>query len=155
MCRHFRPDGHPVFRPDLSTLPLQQLAYWSEHAADVPRGFVLYGGTAIALRHGHRPSVDFDWFSSATGLLPKVERYLARFPGRRVLQQDARMLAVSIVLRRRSLKLSFFEGLKFGRVGTPAICENGVLVASSLDLLATKLKVLQERMEAKDYLDID
>ncbi|WP_373321508.1 nucleotidyl transferase AbiEii/AbiGii toxin family protein [Rivihabitans pingtungensis] len=26
-------------------------------------GFVLYGGTAIALRLGHRESVDFDFFS--------------------------------------------------------------------------------------------
>jgi hypothetical protein len=27
-------------------------------------GFVLYGGAAIALRLGHRQSVDFDFFSS-------------------------------------------------------------------------------------------
>ncbi len=27
------------------------------------QGFVLYGGTAIALRLAHRPSVDFDFFN--------------------------------------------------------------------------------------------
>jgi hypothetical protein len=27
-------------------------------------GFVLYGGTAIALRLGHRSSVDFDFFTA-------------------------------------------------------------------------------------------
>ena len=32
--------------------------------SEVPRGFVLYGGTALALRLGHRQSVDFDFFTS-------------------------------------------------------------------------------------------
>ena len=30
----------------------------------VPRGFVLYGGTALALHLGHRQSVDFDFFGN-------------------------------------------------------------------------------------------
>jgi hypothetical protein len=40
-------------------------------------GFVLYGGTAIALRLGHRPSIDFDFFTDRT--LNKGELYKA-FP---------------------------------------------------------------------------
>jgi len=43
-----------------------------------------------------------------------------------------------------SVKVSFFRGLAIGRVGIPQISADGVaLVASRLDLLATKLKVLQ------------
>jgi len=53
------------------------------------------------------------------------------------------------------VKLQFFEGLTIGRVGTPDICDNGVVIASELDLMGTKLKTIQERVEAKDYLDID
>jgi hypothetical protein len=51
--------------------------------------------------------------------------------------------------------LSFFGGLGMGRVGVPELTDDGVvLVASSLDLLATKLKVITQRAESKDYSDI-
>ena len=30
---------------------------------EAPRDFTLYGGTAIALRLGHRQSIDFDFFA--------------------------------------------------------------------------------------------
>lgn len=65
------------------------------------------------------------------------------------------MLTATIGRGGAIVKLSFFEGLKIGRVGVPDVCENGVVVASSLDLLATKLKTMQQRAEAKDYLDVD
>jgi hypothetical protein len=42
-----------------------------------------------------------------------------------------------------------------GRVGVPQLTEDGVvLVASSLDLLGTKLKVIMQRAESKDYSDV-
>ena len=42
-----------------------------------------------------------------------------------------------------------------GRVGTPDTTNDGVLqVASLIDLMATKLKVILQRAEAKDYRDI-
>jgi len=44
-------------------LPSQQ-AVWSSLAPVRKAGFVLYGGTAIALRLGHRQSIDFDFFSN-------------------------------------------------------------------------------------------
>lgn len=46
-----------TFAPKLEILPLAQQRLWPE-LAGVPRDFVLYGGTAIALRLGHRSSVD-------------------------------------------------------------------------------------------------
>jgi hypothetical protein len=42
----------------LSILPEPQRALWPI-LEQVPKRFVLYGGTAIALRLGHRESVDF------------------------------------------------------------------------------------------------
>ena len=39
------------------------MALWVELAPVRDLGFVLYGGTAIALRLGHRHSVDFDFFT--------------------------------------------------------------------------------------------
>jgi len=51
--------------------------------------------------------------------------------------------------------VSFFGGLAIGRVGVPQISADGVaLVASPLDLLATKLKVLLQRAERKDDQDV-
>ena len=54
-----------------------------------------------------------------------------------------------------TVKISFFGGISIGRVGTPDQTPDGVLqIASLLDLLATKLKDIQQRIESKDYLDI-
>ena len=47
-------------------LPSQQTV-WSSLAPVRKAGFVLYGGTAVALRLGHRQSMDFDF--SPTGRL--------------------------------------------------------------------------------------
>ena len=52
-----------VFAPRLSILPAAQQRLWPELRRSAELGFALYGGTAIALRLGHRPSVDFDFFS--------------------------------------------------------------------------------------------
>jgi hypothetical protein len=53
------------------------------------------------------------------------------------------------------VKLSFFGTIGFGRVGEPELTEDGVLqVASFDDLMATKVKVVLQRAEAKDYRDI-
>lgn len=49
-------------QPRLDILPAQQRSLWPELAA-VPRRFILYGGTAIALQLGHRVSIDFDFFA--------------------------------------------------------------------------------------------
>ena len=54
----------PVFVPNLSMLPPPQLEVWPELGA-TPEAFTLYGGTALALRLGHRMSVDFDFFSNS------------------------------------------------------------------------------------------
>jgi Nucleotidyl transferase AbiEii toxin, Type IV TA system len=53
------------------------------------------------------------------------------------------------------VKISFFGGPGFGRIGEPEIAvPGGVQVASLNDLLAHKLRVILQRIEAKDYLDI-
>jgi Nucleotidyl transferase AbiEii toxin, Type IV TA system len=53
------------FTPRLDILPPAQRQLWPLLGASSALGFVLYGGTAIALRLGHRPSVDFDFFSES------------------------------------------------------------------------------------------
>ena len=53
------------------------------------------------------------------------------------------------------VKVSFFGGLTIGRVADQNYTPNQVaLVASPPDLLATKLKLLPQRAERKDLLDV-
>ena len=47
----------------MDILPPSQRQLWPQLQGSVGLGFTLYGGTAIALRLGHRTSVDFDFFS--------------------------------------------------------------------------------------------
>ncbi|WP_409191675.1 nucleotidyl transferase AbiEii/AbiGii toxin family protein [Bradyrhizobium sp. RDM4] len=51
--------------PKRSILPAAQREIWPFLAPSADLQFVLYGGIAVALRLGHRESLDFDFFCSA------------------------------------------------------------------------------------------
>lgn len=54
------------------------------------------------------------------------------------------------------MKLSFFGVPSLARLQPPDVAaDNGLQVASLLDLAGTKVSVVQQRAEAKDYIDID
>ncbi len=120
---------------------------------------VLYGGTALALRIGHRASVDFDFFTDAPLDRGAIQAALPFVRRARVLQDERNawtmLVAPPGAPGGREVKVSFFGGIDFGRVGTPERTSDGVLVVASLaDILATKVKVILQRAEAKDYRDI-
>ena len=53
------------------------------------------------------------------------------------------------------VKVSFFGGMAIGRINAPLHTKDSTLLVASLeDLLATKLKAILDRAEAKDYRDI-
>lgn len=140
--------------PKLEILPPAQQRLWPELEA-VPDRFVLYGGTALALRVGHRVSQDFDFFSSFPFEPSALEREIPLLAAGNRLQSAANTLTV-VVDRDGPVKLSFFGGLSLRRVADPErVTGPRLWVASLLDLSATKVAVLQERAEAKDYLDMD
>lgn len=142
------------FVPKLEILPAPQRALWPE-LKQVPGQFVLYGGTALALRLGHRQSVDFDFFSSAR---VDGERLLDTLPllrGCQVRQAAENTLTVLVKREGGEVFLTFIGGLPWQRVGQPDQTEDGILRAASLlDLAATKMRVIWARNEAKDFLDI-
>jgi hypothetical protein len=141
-------------RPHLDILPPSQRRLWDELGAAISPAFVLYGGTALALRLGHRNSEDFDFFSNESFLPADLERQVPFLQGSQRLQSSQNTL-VSLVDRNGPVKVSFFGGLSLNRVGDPETVEgSGLLIASLLDLAATKVKVVQDRAEAKDYLDL-
>ena len=147
-----------IFKPRLSILPEGQQRLWSQLGPVTRLGFVLYGGTAIALRLGHRQSVDFDFFTEKP-LDPKALD--AAFPILRqatLLQTGMDTLTFNVAASNGSqqpVKVSFFGGIGFGRYAAPQTTQDGVLQVASLhDLTATKLKVVLQRVESKDYQDI-
>ena len=140
-------------RPRLDVLPPQQQRLWPE-LAQVPCHFVLYGGTAIALRLGGRQSVDFDFFTNEPLSFDAPGWDIPFLRGAELIQSGPNTAAYAVD-RAGEIKVAFFGGLTIGRAGSPDRCQdNGVRVASLLDLAAQKVKVLLVRAEPKDYMDI-
>ena len=76
-------------------------------------------------------------------------------PGARTLQDEPNTLVVAAKTRAGPVKVSFFGGIRFGRIRKPLRTRDGVLLVASLDdLLVAKLKAILGRAEAKDYVDI-
>jgi hypothetical protein len=144
-----------TFKPRLDVLPAAQRRIWPELKGLADLGYVLYGGTAIALRLGHRASVDFDFFTDRVLDRSALGRALPALARAMLLQDTPDTVTALAPVGRARVKLSFFSSLRIGRVGTPDWTDDGVLQVASLDdLLATKLKVLLQRVEAKDYADV-
>ena len=139
----------------LEVLDAPQRTFWNDLAPQLPQHLVLYGGTAIALRLGHRLSVDFDFFTDRALAPDDLSSRLPALSSAQTLKRDPRSWVLSMTIDGWPLKLSFFAELSIGRVGEPDRAANGRLIAAPLDLLATKLKALHDRIEAKDYLDIE
>lgn len=143
-----------MFSPRLDILPASQRKLWHELTGLERLGFVLYGGTALALRLGHRQSEDFDFFSNQPFQPDELERQIPWLTDGERLQSSPNTL-VSRVDRAGPVKVSFFGGLNLRRVQDPEASEGtDLVVASLLDLAATKVKAVQDRAEAKDYLDL-
>jgi len=137
----------------LEILPQAQRRLWNE-LKNTPQEFVLYGGTALALRLGHRTSEDFDFFSNRP-FLPDVLRKAIGYLQEAEMRQFEENTLTAMVDRDGPVKVSFFGGLKLNRVQDPdVIPDNGIKVASLLDVAATKLATIQQRAQARDYEDV-
>jgi hypothetical protein len=126
----------------LEVLPKPQKEFWDDLISTVPAHFVLYGGTAVALRLGHRHSVDFDFFSDQNFEFDYLAMSMPSLNKATTLDRKPNTATVSMRMPSGEVKLSFFGGLSFGRVGDPERVQGKVPLASSLDLLATKLKTI-------------
>ncbi len=142
-----------MFTPNLQSLPPAQRRLWDE-LRHTPREFVLYGGTALALRLGHRHSEDFDFFSNKS-FTPDVLRKAIPYLQDAEMSQFESNTLTAIVDRGGPVKVSFFGGLKLNRVHEPEVAQdNGIQVASLLDVAATKLATIQQRAQVRDYEDV-
>jgi hypothetical protein len=144
----------PAFTPRVDILPEAQRVLWSELGA-TPREFTLYGGTAIALRLGHRQSIDFDFFAQ-TSFEPQTLLNEIPYLKGAVVRQSSPNTLTTTVDRGGPVQVSFFGDLNLGQVAVPDVIKSpDVAIASLIDLAGTKAKVIIQRVEPKDYIDID
>lgn len=143
-----------TLQPRLDCLPPPQQTLWPLLSA-IGTDFVLYGGTALTLQVGDRISVDFDFFSPAPFDPEELVAKYSFLRGAPLLQRARATATYSVMVGSEDVKVSFFGTLDFGRVSTPVrFSDNGIYAAGLLDLAAQKVKVVQARAEAKDYLDV-
>ena len=145
----------PAFEPRTDILPAAQKELWPLLAPAARLSFVLYGGTAVALHFGHRVSVDFDFFRTAPLDKRELEASFEFMRDAETIQEGRNTLVVVASMPSGPVKVSFFGGIGIGRINEPLQTKDStLLVASVEDLLATKLKAILDRAEARDYRDI-
>jgi hypothetical protein len=143
-----------ILTPDLNVLPESQRRLWSR-LASTPSHFVLYGGTGLALRLGHRESIDFDFFSCRPFQPLELVRSIPYLENQVITQQAENTLSCDIDTGEGFVHISFFGGLSIGQIETPDQVEDtNVAVASFRDLFGMKCATVPQRNETKDYVDI-
>jgi len=141
------------FIPNLDILPDTQRRLWPE-LGGTPGDFTLYGGTAIALRLGHRQSIDFVFFAQSSFAPDTLLKEIPYLKGAIVRQSSPDTLTTTVD-RGGPVQVSFFGGLGLGLVEAPDLIESpNLAIASLIDLAGTKAKVIIQRVEPKDYTDI-
>ena len=140
----------------LDILPPAQLKLWPL-LKDVPKEFILYGGTAVALQLGHRISVDFDFFSNSPLNKNKLITSFPLLQKYQLVQPELNTIDCIIDFPEGAVKLQFLAGLggRQKQISTPFVADNQLQIASLKDLFATKLNTIQHRAECKDYIDIN
>lgn len=124
-----------------------------EHVGRQPYSerFYLAGGTALALRIGHRRSVDLDFFSATDELLEgsRHEIRVSMEPYGAVAVEDT---TGNLLLETEGLYVAFLS-YGYPLLG-PAATAAGIAVASPLDIGLMKLDALIRRGSRKDFYDL-
>ena len=140
--------------PRLETLPPAQRSLWPQ-LSEVGSRFVLYGGTALSLQLGGRTSVDFDFFTADPLDHDRLAKQFSFLQGAILRRRAVDTATFLIGTGSDAVAISFFGSLGFGRVSDPIrFVDNGLFAAGLFDLAAQKMTVIQQRAQAKDYLDI-
>jgi len=117
----------------------------------VPRvlqGWVLAGGTALALHFGHRTSEDFDFFKTAKVDLGRLQDAVRELGPCETLQEEASTLTVLL----RGVKISFF--MIRDRFVYPAAPFSFFAVADVRDIALMKMVAIANRGSRKDFVDL-
>ncbi len=130
-------------------LPPTTARAWEKLAPLVPPETYLVGGTAIAVHLHHRQSRDLDFLLSAESDLDSLREQISNV-GRFVMTRFGEGTLNGVL---DSAKIQFLRA-ESQRIMEPLTAIAGISVAAIGDLLATKLKVIGDRGELRDYFDI-
>ncbi|HYA86617.1 MAG TPA: nucleotidyl transferase AbiEii/AbiGii toxin family protein [Nitrospirota bacterium] len=112
-------------------------------------GFILAGGTAVALHLGHRLSVAFDFFTTRSFKTDEIHRAISKL-GLRIetLQEEAGTLTLSV----DGMKVSFFQYTQQFLEKTSMLI--GIPIAGLLDIASMKLVAIMQRGAKGDFVDL-
>lgn len=132
-----------------AVLPGDTAATWEAIRAVLPEQAYLVGGTAIAVHLRHRVSRDLDFFLTAPADLDRLRAALDGL-GRFAASMHTEDTLNGLFERTAVQFLSATDQ----RVLEKLTVVEGVPVSGLGDLLATKLKVIGDRGELRDYFDV-
>ncbi len=139
------------FHPEILS-PAQRKALPLLAPVATKEGFHLAGGTALALRLGHRRSVDFDWFrekplTDPLALAARLRDHGVPFT---TGQTDRGTLHGEVP----GVKVGFIE-FRYPLLRRPTPWkEAGILLVSLEDVAAMKLAAIAQRGSRKEFLDL-
>lgn len=144
----------PTFRPRLDILPPPQRALWPELDA-TPDWLALSGGTALALRIGHRQSVDFDFFSRTPFDPAAVAREIPYLAGAEPVQVVSDTLTCRVERRWIGPGFLLWQSETWrGRAARNCRGIEGVCCVAAR-CGGDEGADVQQRAQARDYIDID
>ena len=118
----------------------------------MPSQFTLYGAPHCLIS-GHRESIDFDFFGSESFNPQQLYTSVPFLKGAEIVQQAPNTLTC-LVERDGNVQVSFLGVPDMTVLREPLQVDSGVRIASLIDLAGMKAAVVQQRAEAKDYLDL-
>lgn len=124
---------------------------WHLVAEVIPQGGYLAGGTALAVRLGHRQSRDLDVFVPRRFDTDAVERRLRATDT--TLAVTSRNADTTLNAVFGGARVQFLSALGQRSIDQPEVV-GGMPMAGLRDLLAMKLKVIGDRGELRDYVDL-
>lgn len=136
----------------MEVLRQPQQALWAtlqrESARIHARGFYLAGGTALALRIGHRESQDFDFFSQIPDIEP-IRAWIETLPNATIRDANADTIHAEIA----AVKLSFIAGYRYPLL-LPPVLAGTLEMADIMDIALMKILAITHRATIRDYLDL-
>lgn len=113
------------------------------------KGFRLVGGTALALQYGHRQSVDLDFFGSPLASQEDTIDMLSSLGNITIHNRTDKILQVVL----RGIKVDVIDYSRYGWIDPPVV-DDGIVLASPLDIAAMKINAIEGRGSRKDFVDI-
>jgi hypothetical protein len=111
--------------------------------------FRLVGGTALALRFGHRKSIDIDLFASEKLNKKQISKTITdAFPGSNLDLTEHNIKGFI-----NGIKIELYDGWHSPFQEKP-ITIQGIRMASLMDIACLKFDAIIDRREKKDYIDL-